>query len=110
MKHIEVLKPLLQREFNVVETLTLLKRTNMNVWFSWGVSNLINIQDKGLLMKVRGNHHKGYVFVTLGYEDLYQVHIISTQGNIKESIEGIFFDNLQEVIDRKIERVSEYQF
>lgn len=82
----------------------------MNVWFSWGVSNLVNIQDKGLLMKVRGNHHKGYVFVTLGYEDLYQVHIISTQGNIKESIEGIFFDNLQEVIDRKIERVSEYQF
>ena len=110
MKHYQVLKPLLQREFSIVECVDLLRRTNMNVWFSWGVSKMVNIEDRGLLLKVRGNHHKGYVFVTLGYEDLYQVHIISTQGNIKESIEGIFFDNLQEVIDRKIERVSEYQF
>lgn len=106
----QVLKPLLQREFNVLDTVTLLKRTNINVWFSWGVSKMVNVDNQGLLMKVRGNHHKGYVFVTLGYDDLYQVHLISTHGNIKETLEGIFFDQLQEVIDDKIERVKEYSY
>lgn len=71
---------------------------------------MVNIEDRGLLLKVRGNHHKGYVFVTLGYEDLYQVHIISTQGNIKESINGIFFDVLQGTIDSKVERIPEYRY
>ena len=106
----QVLKPLLQREFNVLDTSTLLKRTNLNVWFSWGVSKIVNVDNQGLLMKVRGHHHKGYVFVTLGWEDLYQVHLISTHGNIKETLEGIFFDQLQEVIDDKIERVKSYSF
>lgn len=110
MKNRQVLQPLLQREFDILDTVTLLKRTNINVWYSWGVSKMVNVDDKGLLMKVRGHHHKGYVFVTLGWEDLFQVHIISTQGNIKESIEGIFFDNLQSIIDEKVERVKEYVY
>ena len=105
------LKPLLEREFNVNETLQVLRRLPNNVYFlCWGVSKLVNIEDKGLLMKVNGNLHKGYVFVTLGWEDLYKVHIMTTHGRVKETIEGIFFEDLTELIDEKIEKIKEYRY
>ena len=71
---------------------------------------MVNVENKGLLMKVNGHHHKGYVFITLGYEDLHKVHIISTHGNVKQTIEGIFFDMLSEIIDNRIEKIKDYVF
>jgi hypothetical protein len=44
----------------------------------------------------------------LGYDDTYKVHIVSTQGNVKDTYEGIYFDMLFETIDNRIERISEY--
>lgn len=105
---LEILKPLFEREFYPKETLSVLTH-NKPIYWSWGVSKLMNVNNKGLLMKVKGHHHKGYVFITLGWEDLYKVHFISTHGNIKDSKEGIFFDMLVEVIDDRIERIKEYQ-
>ena len=106
---LEILKPLCEREFNPKETLEVLKY-NRPIYWSWGVSNLINVENKGLLMKVRGHHHKGYVFITLGWDDVYKVHIISTRGNIKETFEGVYFDMLVEVIDNRIEKKENYKF
>jgi hypothetical protein len=106
---LEILKPLCEREFNPKETLQVL-RHNQSIYWSWGVSKLVNVDNKGLLMKVNGHHHKGYVFITLGYEDLYKVHFISTHGNIKDTKEGIFFDMLVEIIDNRIEKIKNYQF
>jgi len=103
----QILQPLMQREFNLNETMAVLTH-NMNIYFSWGVSNKYNIDNKGLLLKVNGHHHKGYVFITLSWADLYDVHLISTHGNIKQSVEGLYFDQLVEVIDNKIERIPEY--
>lgn len=105
----ELLEPLCEREFNLNETLQVL-RHNQPIYFSWGVSSLTNFDNKGLLMKVNGHHHKGYVFITLSFLDLYNVHIISTHGNIKHSIEGVYFDELVERIDNKIERIADYKF
>jgi hypothetical protein len=104
---LEILKPLCEREFDPNETLQVL-RHNPTIYWSWGVSKLVNVDNKGLLMKVNGHHHKGYVFVTLGYEDLYKVHILSTHGNLKQSFDGIWFDMLTEVIDNRIERIKDY--
>ena len=101
------------RSFNPDETLQVLKGTNLWVFFSWGVSKLLRIPKKnygyvGLLMKVNGCHHKGYVLITLNFLDLYDVHLLNNQYKVKESITDIYFDELFNVIDGKIERIPEY--
>ena len=89
---LHLVEPYFEREFDPRETLSILSHDRMKYW-SWGVSKLINYVNKGLLMKVSGNHHKGLVLITLGWEDLYKVRIISNKG---------------EVIDTRIEKIKDY--
>jgi hypothetical protein len=98
-----------ERPFNTQETLLLLKH-NQAIFFSWGVSKMVNLQNKGLMFKVSGNHHKGWVLVTLGWEDLYKVFIVSNTGKYLNEYTGIFFEDLQEVIDNRIEKIKDYKF
>lgn len=106
---LQVLKPLCQREFDPNETLKVLKH-NPTIFWTWGVSKMANVEDKGLLMKVNGHHHKGYVFITLAFDDTYSVHIISTHGNIKQTFDMVYFDVLTEIIDNRIEKIKDYRF
>lgn len=99
----------LKRDFNVQETLLLLKMSKgVMTFLSWGVSKLMNVDDKGLLMKVSGNHHKGWVLVTLNWLDYYDVHIISNKGEVKDVFTDIFFTDLCEIIDNRIEKIPSY--
>jgi hypothetical protein len=110
MKHSEIFSlgiTLGERDFNLHETLTVLQH-NMIVWFTWGVSKKVGLHNKGLILKVSGHHHKGWVLVTLGWEDLYKVYIIGNNGQVLNKYEGIFFDNLVEVIDNRIEKIPDY--
>lgn len=112
MKHSEIFNAALglcERPFNTGETLQILSN-NKAIFWSWGVSNMVNLQNKGLLLKVSGNHHKGWVLVTLGWEDLYKVKIISNNGKVLNEYEGIFFDLLVEIIDNRIEKIKDYVY
>ena len=106
---IEVVKGLTEKKltFDIKQTLQVL-RQNLTIYWSWGVSDLLNINDKGLLFRVRGHHHKGYVFITLDYTDTYDVYLISTHGNIVKKFDMVYFDNLVEIIDDNVERIKEY--
>jgi len=89
--------------FNVDETMQLLTHNRVIYW-SWGVSRASNFNNKGLGLKVSGRYLKGWVLITLSGSDLYDIHFL--KGRAKEiltSIEGIYFDELVEVIDRYIE-------
>jgi hypothetical protein len=101
-----------ERDFNPMETLQLISMNNSMVWFSWGVptDSIKLVGNKGLLFKVNGHHYKGLVFITLSWMDLYDVHLVNPDGEVTEKMEGIFFDQLQEVIDNRIERISDYKF
>ena len=77
---------------------------------SWGVENLFDVDGKGLMMKVNGYHHKGWVLITLGLDDYYRVHILTKIGEVLDSFEGICFDELLQTIDDRIEWVDEYEF
>lgn len=94
--------------FDVSETMKVLQR-RLSIYWSWGTSKVVNLQNKGLILKVSGHHHNGWVLITLGWEDLYKVHIISNTGEIKNEYEGIFFDQLVEVIDNRIEKIKDYK-
>jgi hypothetical protein len=103
----EVCFPLLEREFNLSETMEVLTY-NKSLYWSWGVSKRQNLNDKGLLLDVNGHHHKGSVLITLGWNDTYCVYIINNRGKILNEYKEVYFDTLTELIDNRIERIKDY--
>ena len=100
---------LLLNGFNTNETLSIL-RNNPSIFWSWGVERVFNVDEKGLVMKVNGNHHKGWVLITLGWDDYYKVHILNRDGEVLDSFNEVCFDELVQIIDDRIERIKEYEF
>ena len=104
------LQPHLQREFNYSETIQVLK-SNKNVYYSWGTSKIslvdVDKQDKnyvkGLLLSVSGRLHKGYVLITLGFDDTYCVYIMNNRGRVLDTHKDVYVDMLVDVIDYSIE-------
>jgi len=102
-----IIEGLLKRELNVTETFQQLSpRTDR--YYSWGVSKKINYMNKALVLKVNGNHFKGYVVIALEYNDTYNVHLVSTHGNVQKSFTMVYCDMLAETIDNAIERIDTY--
>ncbi|WNM18629.1 hypothetical protein [Flavobacterium capsici] len=98
---------LVQREFNPAETLQVIQH-NKPVYWSWGVEKLVNYYDKGLILIVNGHHHKGVLLITLAWNDTYSFHLIK-DGKLKETVTDVYFDELQERIDKKIEYIESYK-
>lgn len=111
MTQVEIFKSvqnLLKCEFNVNETLQVITH-NKPMYWSWGVSKLTSLDSKGLIFKVNGHHHKGWVLITLDWTDCYNVDIISNKGEVIQHYDMVYFDMLSELIDNRIERIPEYQ-
>lgn len=98
---------LYEREFDTNQTLEVLTH-NKPIYWTWGVSQLFNCNNKGLLMKVNGHHHKDYVLITLSWDDTYKVSYLNRELNVIGTDEMVYFDELVERIDNRIERISEY--
>lgn len=96
--------------------LRILKGNNIFVFWSWGSSHFEVLYDEygsdmGIKFLVNGHHHKG--FVEVFYErsyDLFKVTLKDKKGNVKEVIEKVYFDELQNIIDKKIEYIDEYSY
>lgn len=101
------------REMNFDELISLLKSDIMKYW-SWGVHNMKIDSAKRMRMfrmNVQGHHHKGHVYIFLNGLDLFDVYLTKTDGIIKSRSEetGLYFDQLVDWIDEKVERIPEYQ-
>ena len=106
-KLFEVTYPLLKDTFNIQETLSVLTH-NKPMYWSWGVSKLVNVENKGLLMKVNGHHHNQYVLITLNWDDTYKVDYLNRNLRVIDTHESLYFDQITEFIDNRIERIGEY--
>ena len=86
-------------------------RTNPFVVMSWGINPAsITIVEVGVKMHVQGFLHTGYVQIQLNEgEDLFEVTLISEEGETLKTIEHIFVDNLICVIDSVVEKCENYQ-
>ena len=86
-------------------------RTNPFVVMSWGINPAsITIVEVGVKMHVQGFLHTGYVQIQLNEgEDLFEVTLISEEGETLRTIEHIFVDNLISVIDDAVEKCENYQ-
>ena len=85
-------------------------RTNPFVVMSWGINPAsITIVDVGVKFHVQGFIHTGYVQVVLNEgEDLFEVTLISEEGETLKTIEHIFVDNLISILDSEIEKCQNY--
>ena len=86
-------------------------RTNPFVVMSWGINPAsIEIVDLGVKFHVQGFKHKGYCQVVLYEgEDLFEVTLISEEGETVNTIEHIFVDNLISIIDDAVEKTEDYE-
>jgi len=62
-------------------------------------------------MTVSGHHHKGHVYIFVNGMDLFDVYLTTNRGTIvhKSGDMGLYFDQLVEWIDEKVERIPEYR-
>jgi len=87
---------------------SILKRELCIIW-SWGIHSFKAI-DNGLMFKVEGFKHKGYVTVTYNEgADLFEVAILTSKMETKNLVTGIYYDQLVEIIDNEVEKVSDYE-
>ena len=86
-------------------------RTNPFVVMSWGINPAsIEVVDLGVKFHVQGFKHKGFVQVVLNEgEDLFEVTLISEEGETLKTIEHIFVDNLISIIDDAVEKCEDYE-
>ena len=99
---------LVQREFDPQETHQLLKH-NRTVYWSWGVEKVVNYYDKALILIVNGHHHKGLLLIRLSWDDTYSYFLLNDDNSIKKEVHNIYFDELQNRIDKDIEYIEDYK-
>jgi hypothetical protein len=102
------------REMYIPDLMEIFNSQRMTYW-SWGVDNTKNTVDnvkrpKMYRMKVSGHHHKGHVYIFLNGMDLFDVYLTTLEGKIKDRTDemGLYFDQLVEWIDDRVERIPEY--
>ena len=83
-------------------------KTQLMVMFSWGFHQPVAIEN-GLQFKVQGFKFRGIVEVVYNEgRDLFDVRFLK-RNKVVNTIEGVFFDSLVEVIDDFIEKTADYE-
>ncbi|MDD3322048.1 MAG: hypothetical protein PHS59_11455 [Paludibacter sp.] len=78
------------------------------ILLSWGIQRPVVIK-LGLRFRVNGFSHKGIVEILYNEgADLFDVYLINEDGTLKELIEGVYFDELVDVIDQHVEWTENY--
>lgn len=84
-------------------------QTDLSVVFSWGFNSPVALEN-GLRFNVNGFKHKGKVAVLYNEGmDLFDVEILTPENELIETIERVYFDQLIEVIDNRVELVENYE-
>ena len=95
------------REFDQLELVNAIRRSAKVM--SWGAHAWTKYKKLALRFKVEGNHHKGHVYIALNFMDTFDIYFTTTRGTIQKKIEGIYIDQLIDVIDKVVEYVPEYE-
>lgn len=74
----------------------------------WGFSEPKVIKN-GLMFSVNGLKHEGRVKVIYNAgKDLFDIQLLSENNELKETIEGVYFDLLVQNLDSHIEKIENY--
>lgn len=81
------------------------------IFMSWGVEpKSMRVIEEGLEFECNGFRHTGKVQIVLDEgKDLFEVHLISENGEKVKTVEDVFLDNLVSVVDENIEKTEDYK-
>lgn len=84
-------------------------RSQLNIMWSWGF-NSPKVLENGLMFKVQGFIFRGWVKIMYNEgSDLFDIYLLTSKMEIQKEIEGVFFDELVNVIDGNVEKVNDYE-
>ena len=109
------------RDMYPMESYRLLKMYGYK-FMSWGGSNFTHVGrteapldinkptkiGKALKFRVKGHHHKGWVYMTCNGSDLYDVYLVSHEGELVKKLDDLYFDQVFEEMDKAIEHIPVY--
>lgn len=92
-----------ERKFDPQTTLEQLMVKKEIVW-CWGAKNFRAAGNDALIFEVNGYKHKGFVVITLGFMDTYDIHLLNRDGEQKGiTLRDVYCDQLTMVIDALVE-------
>jgi hypothetical protein len=93
-----------------IEDLMFLLKHDIYIYWSWGaMDECYNSQKTWFRVSVSGHHHTGYVYIFLNGADLFDVYLTTaTDETIINFVKDLYFDELVDWIDEKVEKVPEY--
>ena len=78
------------------------------ILMSWGFQNP-RIIKQGLLFQVNEFKHKGRVNISYNEcQDLFDVYLLDENDKIVDTINMVYFDQLVEIIDERVEKTDDY--
>jgi len=108
MKQKDLITELCERPFSPKVTLGQIIEEGKNDFFQWNIKQeILTITNEhnevvGMFLKFQHPNYNDLLFITLGWEDLYHIRFMNEEKHITHEVEGLYHDQLFEVVDRYI--------
>ena len=99
------------RDLEMARYIWSILKTQLTIIMSWGIDlDSIKVVDLGIQFHVQGFKHTGYVKVVLNEgKDLFEVSLLSDDGECVKFLDEVYLDMLVDTIDLAIERTEDYE-
>ena len=99
------------RDLEMARYIWSILKTQLTIIMSWGIDlDSIRVVSLGIQFHVQGFKHTGYVKVVLNEgKDLFEVSLLSDNGECVKFLDEVYLDMLVNAIDLAIERTEDYE-
>ena len=93
----------------MAEYIMVILKSRLQIMWSWGCCKFTALNE-GLMWHVEGFLLNGWVKVLYNYAtDAFDVYFLNNHKEVVEKVEEVYLDNLVDVIDRHVEKTSDYE-
>ena len=99
------------RDLEMARYIWSILKTQLTIIMSWGIDlDSIKVVSLGIQFHVQGLKHTGYVKVVLNEgKDLFEVSLLSDNGECVKFLDEVYLDMLVDTIDQVVERTEDYE-
>ena len=99
------------RDLEMARYIWSILKTQLTIIMTWGIDHgSIKVVDLGIQFHVQGLKHTGYVKVVLNEgKDLFEVSLLSDNGECVKCLDEVYLDMLVDTIDQAVEKTEDYE-
>ena len=99
------------RDLEMARYIWSILKTQLTIIMSWGIDlDSIRVVNLGIQFHVQGFKHTGYVKVVLNEgKDLFEVSLLSGNGECVKFLDEVYLDMLVDTIDQAVEKTEDYE-